>query len=76
MTKVIDPRAYAYDCGCGALRGQACPHTPIRCKHRWLYSQSTATPAVEYRECEWCGYRQRGEFKMIWEREEIEQEKP
>lgn len=50
----IKPEAYAQPCGCGAAAGQECPHTPIRCEHKWGYSDGF-TPVSGTRECEYCG---------------------
>ncbi len=73
----IDPKAYAEPCGCGALAGEPCPHTPIRCKHDFWYGQilGGAGPCWKgkpanvkvglLRTCEFCGFQERA--AMTWE---------
>lgn len=74
MSDKIDPRAYSEPCGCGAAAGQPCPHTPIRCPHRWWYGKSpsslheTVPPDQRIggtRECEYCHRIERA--KLSWE---------
>ena len=75
MAEKIDPKAYAKDCGCGALAGQPCPHTPIRCEHEFWYGEVNGpggpwrSPPSEIKDgllrtCELCGFQERA--KMQW----------
>lgn len=60
---MIDKKAYANACGCGAAPGVECPHTPIRCPHEFRYEHpEIAEGAV--RTCGLCGFQERAE--MTW----------
>lgn len=76
MTDQIDPKAYAKACGCGAPAGEPCPHTPIRCEHKYWYGEVCGSTGPweapprkikegELRTCEWCGFQQLA--RMTWE---------
>lgn len=66
MSDDIDPRAYSEPCGCGAAAGQPCPHTPIRCPHRWWYGKNPSSKLIGgTRECEYCHRIERA--KLAWE---------
>lgn len=79
MADTIDPKAYANDCGCGALAGTPCPHTPIRCAHEFWYGELSGpvgpwrTPPASIAEglvrtCELCGFQQRAEMTWVVQR--------
>jgi len=55
---IINAKAYAKPCGCGAQAGQECPHTPTRCEHEFEYEG----PLKIRRMCRICGMRQEGEY--------------
>jgi hypothetical protein len=42
----------------------ACPHTPVRCQHRWDCG-SDKWESGDIRSCEWCGRVERA--KISWD---------
>jgi hypothetical protein len=80
MTNISNPaKAFSQDCGCGALAGDPCPHTPIRCPHEFWYGDLTQPPSLRTalppsvaaegmtRECWHCGIQQQAalEWRII-----------
>lgn len=70
MKTVPNPEmAYSQPCGCGTPAGVDCPHTPIRCPHKWSYGpRQTADYAQQpgdQRECEYCGRVEKA--RLDWE---------
>ena len=73
MTRTMDPQAFSQDCGCGAMAGQACPHTPIRCPHSWSYVdlrggkrlKTDMREVGDVRMCAFCGRVERA--KIAWD---------
>jgi hypothetical protein len=41
-----------------------CPHTPVRCQHRWNYDGLPVTEETQ-RECEYCGRIEKA--RMGWD---------
>jgi hypothetical protein len=69
----IYPQAFSQDCGCGAMAGQPCPHTPIRCPHLWSYVdlrggtrlKTDMRDVGDVRTCAFCGRIERA--KIAWD---------
>jgi len=47
---------------CGMV--DECPHTPVRCQHRWNYDGLPVTEETQ-RECEYCGRIEKA--RMGWD---------
>jgi hypothetical protein len=73
MTRTMEPQAFSQDCGCGAMAGQPCPHTPIRCPHSWSYVdlrggkrlKTDMRDVGDVRTCAFCGRVERA--KIGWD---------
>lgn len=71
----ISPYAYAKECPvCGMPSGKECPHTPVRCEHKFWYGEISGpagpwlnpskTREGEIRICEECGFK--CEAEITW----------
>lgn len=75
MNTIPNPKmAFSVACGCGLPVGDECPHTPIRCPHRWWYGTNPSSlhetvPKDQkiggQRECEYCGRVERA--RLGWD---------
>ena len=74
MADKISANAYAKDCPvCGITAGTPCPHTPVRCAHKFWHGEINgpggpwrAAPGTtqegDLRTCEECGYQERAQI--------------